>query len=51
MTFYYNGYLVEAIGPVKRISGGYIRKVRIVGCDDYLSGYEFNAVVGFNGKP
>ena len=46
----YNGFTVEIIGPVERISGGYIRRVMIVEPTHMLNGFVFNAVCRFNGE-
>jgi hypothetical protein len=43
--FMYNGFLVEAIGEVKKIAGGYVVPVRIVDCPPWIFDREFNAYV------
>ena len=43
--FEYNGFLVKPIGPITKVSGGYVQRVRIVDCPDYIFDSEFYAVV------
>jgi len=46
----YNGFTVAPIGPVVRIAGGYVQRVKIVDCPEWIIDKEFNAVVDCDGN-
>lgn len=46
----YNGFIVEIIGKVEKIPGGYVRRVRIVNAPAWVIDREFNAVCDHEGN-